>query len=82
MGEVGGQRFPCFSFKRPRLSVQAADAVHVPKQCSTLGNWSSEGAVTTVEANADQTETVTVRSNAPVGQGAGFFRLDAESAQQ
>ena len=76
--EVEGQRYPGFSFTRPRLGAKPGDVIYLPKHSPTLADWSSIGSVTTVEPNADQTETVTVRSTTPVGQGAGFFRLEVE----
>lgn len=79
--EVEGQRYPCFRFNRPRLGGTPGDVVYLPKQSATLDAWSTGGMVTTVEPNADQTETVTVRSTTPVGQGASFFKLDAEPTQ-
>ncbi|MEK7950951.1 hypothetical protein [Luteolibacter soli] len=79
--EVEGQRFPCFSFNRPRLGGKPGDVVYLPKHSTTLANWSDSGLVTTVEPNSDETETVTVRSATPAGQGAGFFRLEVEPAQ-
>ena len=69
-----------FSFTRPRLGARPGDVTYLPKHSTTLGDWSTAGLVTTVEPNADQTETVTVRSTTPVGQGAGFFRLEVEPA--
>ena len=79
--EVEGQRYPCFTFNRPRLGGRPGDVVYLPKQSATLDNWSTGGMVTTVEPNADQTETVTVRSTTPIGQGASFFRLEAEPSE-
>lgn len=78
--EVEGQRYPSFTFTRPRLGAKPGDLTYLPQHSPTLANWSSTGMVTTVEPNADQTETVTVRSTTPVGQGAGFFRLEVEPA--